>query len=236
MSNEIFAALIGATSVGVVLYFRVRAVKKALNLANEKLKIDYNKLLDDKNRHIDSLTIEIEKLKDKWKRTKIDADRLENQKAELIFSSITNSNAQKDSIIALKKFNEFIMDLDNGLAPSNFYLDETEYINDTIETMDLKLKDARIFIAEFLKQFSHIYKSNEIIMELKMLDEKCKNIDQNQDESKNFKDWEHRMIEIGPELGEVWDKLHQLYTKLQKENDEFIMLKKDYINNLKKGE
>ncbi|WP_289044086.1 hypothetical protein [uncultured Olleya sp.] len=235
MSDTIIAAILGAGVSLLAMFFRIRSIKKALNIANQSvindIKIQNTKLLDNKNIAIDNLTIETEKLKNKWKLIEIERDRLQTEKIYAVFSSIDDSNNRKESLIALKDFNAFIFDLNQTMPFRTYYEDESEYTNDIVESMESKLKDSIKFTEEFLKSYSHIYESKGIISELNGLFNKCKLLATNS--NLNYHDHLNNLIVNGPEFGEVWDKFHEIFKILQKENDTIIMLQKEYLIKLK---
>lgn len=232
MSSTVIAslitALLGFLSGCLVVYFRIRANKGFMGLIATKID-------QDKDAKIADLKIEVEKLKNEWKRTKTDSDRLTNEQIEVLFKTVDESVSAKETVVALKKFSEFISFLHDSVAPRNFYEDREHYDNDTVFIMDSKLSKAILFIEGFLKTKGHLYDSQGIPKELRELREKCRNIQHDQQENKNLGgSWEKGIEITGKELGEVWDIFHQIYQSIVDENDELIRLKKSHIDSFKK--
>jgi hypothetical protein len=233
MSATIIAAIItgGLGFIGgcLIVYFRVQANKGFMGLIAKKID-------QDKDSKIADLKLEIEKLKNERKRTKTDSDRLTNEQLEVLFKTVDESVSAKESVIALRKFGEFITYLHDSVAPRNFYEDYDHYQNDTVFIMDSKLPAAIKFIEGFLKVRRHLYDSKGIPSDLEELREKCRNIQHDQDDNKNNGGtWEMGVEITGKALGEVWDEFHRIYQTIVDDNDELIRLKKKYINSLKKN-
>ncbi|WP_339873475.1 hypothetical protein [Olleya marilimosa] len=220
----------------VALFFRVRAVKKALKLANKKVnddtRISHLKILDNKDKEIDKLIIETEKLKIKWNQAVIDRDRLETEKLCAVFGSVDENSIRKESLIALKDFNAFIFNLNKSLSVSDFYEDEAEYHNDVVHSMEINLKLSISFMEEFLNKYPHIYESNGVISRLDNLLNKCKSLSSSINQTDNYQEHLNSLIVYGPELGETWDELHAVFRTIRRENDMIITLKKEYMSKL----